>query len=142
MSFTCSKCKGSKKAKASKCGAPCPGASIASGPPAAPPPVPVSEPLDHILARLKPLKPESHVALLNFSGLFAPITKGQIACITQARDILLGNKEPMVPVPGFRPFAECLVYVRLDSPDYVISVEDRKRLVHLATTDVDWLIVA
>lgn len=157
MPCKCSKCKGTKAAAASSCKMPCPGGTMPGGSTSSPPKVstPVAPPspygAEKILELLVPLTDKSRVAVLNFVGSLCPITKGHVDAISKARDILLGKADPAMKLKTpFRPYDECLAYVRVNSDGHVghklskkgeasLGVESREHLVRLAASHLPWL---
>lgn len=108
------------------------------------------KPLAKAKGKLTPLAKGSTAAVVTFAGSFCPVTRGHVACLVEARALLLGQKrrgERWVP-PDLEEFAEVVGFIGCNSDRYVskklaplpiVSKEEREALIDLAAEDLDWL---
>lgn len=100
--------------------------------------------------KLEGLAAGSLVAVVTFQGSFCPVTQGHLACLVEARELLLGRRyrDAAWAPEGLETFAEVIGFMGCNTDKHVsrklaplpsIALEDREALIDLANAEQDWL---
>ena len=106
-----------------------------------------------IFKKLEALTSGGRVAIVTMIGTFCPITVAHIDAFIQARSLLLGKCAPLVPCK-LEQYDLVLGFIGLNQDAWTVSklanqgepyatagvsINDRKHMVDLATSDQDWI---